>query len=168
MMPDQQPDHSTRRFASRPVQRLVAAMCTVCGLGRVLRRGGGTLGALAALPLGGLLAWFGLGQRLLVVSLLVAGGTLAAQIYVRGGDVDDPQEIVLDELLGCLLALQWAAWRLDQVLLAFVLFRLLDIVKPWPINALERRVKGGVGVVLDDLVAGLFAGLLVWVYRLVS
>jgi phosphatidylglycerophosphatase A len=70
----------------------------------------------------------------------------------------DPSWIVIDEVVGLWVALSWVD-RGDLRLLALgaLLFRVFDILKPWPIRALERRVKGGLGIVLDDLAAGLLA-----------
>lgn len=145
---------------------LLRLFCTVGGLGRLVPRGGGTLGALAALPLGWLLAPLDLVLRLGVVALLVLLSLVVAQVYVADCQSEDPQEVVLDELVGCLVALQFGDWRLVPVVIAFVLFRLFDIAKPWPVGLLDRRVKGGLGVMLDDLVAGLMAGLVVLAHRL--
>jgi phosphatidylglycerophosphatase A len=73
----------------------------------------------------------------------------------------DPPEIVLDEVSGFLVAMFLLPITWLTLALGFVLFRLFDIVKPFPIGYLDRRLHGGVGVVLDDLLAGLFANLCV-------
>jgi phosphatidylglycerophosphatase A len=73
----------------------------------------------------------------------------------------DPPEIVLDEVSGFLVAMFFLPFTWLTLALGFVLFRLFDIVKPFPIGYLEKRVRGGVGVVLDDVLAGLFANLCV-------
>jgi phosphatidylglycerophosphatase A len=131
-------------------------------------RGGGTLGALAALPIGWLLAPVYWPVRLGLVGLLTLASFWVAQVYVADSSDEDPQEVVLDELVGCLLALQFAGRDLVAMLIAFALFRVFDIAKPWPIGALERRVKGGIGVMLDDVAAGLIAGLLTLCYCLLT
>ena len=85
--------------------------------------------------------------------------------------VDDHRSLVWDEFIGQWIALipllgLWlspmspGAWWM--VLAGFVLFRLFDVWKPWPISWLDRRLKGGLGVMVDDVVAGVFAALVLW------
>lgn len=120
----------------------------------------GTWGSLAALPLAWLAVvaggWWGLAAATVAASL---AGIWAAERIVAGNDVRDPGYIVIDEVAGMLLTLlfvpfTWWAWTL-----AFFLFRAADIVKPFPANWCDAHVHGGPGVMLDDLVAGLYAGL---------
>jgi len=70
------------------------------------------------------------------------------------GRHDDPR-IVIDEIAGIVLALAWVPPTVPALVLGFVLFRAFDIAKPPPIGYLDRRVHGGIGIVVDDLVAGL-------------
>jgi len=69
----------------------------------------------------------------------------------------DPSCIVIDEIAGMLVALFLVPQVWYWVLVAFLLFRLLDIIKPWPVSYFDRNVKGGAGVMLDDLTAGMIA-----------
>ena len=69
----------------------------------------------------------------------------------------DPAPIVWDEILGFLVTMTAAPAGWPWVLIGFLLFRLFDITKPWPIGPLDRRMTGGLGVILDDLLAGLMA-----------
>jgi phosphatidylglycerophosphatase A len=71
--------------------------------------------------------------------------------------VDDHPAIVYDEIVGYLVTMIMAPSGWQWVVAGFLLFRLFDIWKPWPIRWLDRNVRGGLGVMLDDLVAGLFA-----------
>lgn len=94
--------------------------------------------------------------RVLAVVAVFAVGVVAAQkvVDVRG---EDPQIVVIDEVAGMGIALlfPWSSpWYL---LAAFVLFRFFDILKPWPVSWADRRVGGGIGVMLDDVIAGLYA-----------
>lgn len=82
-----------------------------------------------------------------------AGVAICAAAQQRLG-VCDHGGIVWDEIVGMWLALLWLPFEVLSVLLAFVLFRLLDILKPWPISWVDAQVSGGVGVVLDDVLAG--------------
>jgi len=74
--------------------------------------------------------------------------------------VHDPKEIVIDELVGIWIAISLVGTSLLAILLAFFTFRLFDIWKPSIIGKVDRDVKGGNGVVLDDALAGVFAGIL--------
>lgn len=97
-------------------------------------------------------------QWALVLASALLGIPLCAAAARRLG-VHDHSGIVWDELAGIWLALallmpqSWVGWSA-----AFVLFRLLDIAKPWPISWLDRRIGGGAGIMLDDLIAGAVAG----------
>ncbi len=117
----------------------------------------GTAGTVVALPLYLLLAQLGLaGYTLAVLVALVAGIWICQKASDELG-VHDHGGIVWDEFVGMWIAL-WAlpvSW--PWLLAGFVLFRLFDIAKPWPIGYLDRKVEGGLGIMLDDIVAGIFA-----------
>lgn len=127
----------------------------------------GSLGALPAL----LVAWALRDAHWwswipLLVGLTGLSVWLVHRYLKRGeGGRTDPQEVVLDEFVGCLIALAFVPWQLGWILAAYVLFRLLDMLKPWPIRTFERRVNGGWGVVGDDVLAGLLAGAMLAVVR---
>ena len=78
----------------------------------------------------------------------------------------DPQTVVVDEAAGQCIALLPAALNPWAFAAGFVLFRLFDIVKPWPIRLAERRIPGALGVMVDDVLAGLYAAALIGLYRL--
>ena len=90
---------------------------------------------------------------LLVVALFVLGGAWAAERTGRDLGVADHGGIVIDEIAAMLLMLFFTGTDLARIALAFLLFRLFDIVKPPPIGWLDRTVKGGFGAMLDDFVA---------------
>lgn len=117
----------------------------------------GTVGSLVALPLAWLLHWAG-GPGLLVLGVVVVffAGWWAAGVYGERVGVADSSAIVIDEVAGQWLVL--AAVPLDLIYFAigFALFRLFDIVKPWPVGWADRRIKGGLGVMLDDVLAGIY------------
>jgi phosphatidylglycerophosphatase A len=118
----------------------------------------GTVGSLLAYPL--YLATRSLPSpiELVLVSALYLLGVWATGQTEKDLEKTDPSLVVWDEVVGFYVALQLAPadWRYQ--LAVFVLFRLLDIFKPWPISAVQRRLKGGNGIMLDDLLAGLAAG----------
>ncbi|MDP6787770.1 MAG: phosphatidylglycerophosphatase A [Rhodospirillales bacterium] len=125
----------------------------------LLPKAPGTWGSLAALPF----AWFirdGFGA----VGLALAAGALfviglwAASVYVRHDREADPGAVVIDEVAGQWLVLVAVPPEFVLYGAGFVLFRIADIVKPWPASWIDRRLKGGLGVMLDDTAAALYAG----------
>jgi phosphatidylglycerophosphatase A len=117
----------------------------------------GTFGTLAAVPLYLLMAPLPLVWYLGILAVMFLVGLWACGKTARELNAHDPSAIVWDEFLGYLLAMTAAPKGWEWVLLGFVLFRFFDILKPWPILAIERRVRGGFGVILDDLIAGVMA-----------
>lgn len=129
----------------------------------------GTFGTLVGIPLWLLLRPLPLAYYLAAIVALFAIGCWICGASARQLGVHDYGGIVFDEIVGYAIA----ATPLIPVLempelplpvaaaVAFVLFRFFDIVKPWPIGALDRRVHGGLGIMLDDAVAGLFAALVI-------
>jgi phosphatidylglycerophosphatase A len=138
-------------------------IATVGGLGRIVPAAPGTLASFVTL----FLAW-GLaavhGQLLVLVAAItaMAVGFWGTELYARQRGANDPSECVIDEVAGQLIACAFAPRTLVFYFLAFLLFRLLDIVKPWPISAAER-LAGGLGIMADDVIAGLLAGVLILV-----
>lgn len=119
----------------------------------------GTWGSLAALPIAWLLQW-GLGSLGLTAAIVVvfAVGLWSVGRVVGGAMGDDPAQVVIDEVAGQWLTLLFAGPHLALYLAGFVLFRLFDILKPWPVGWVDRSLKGALGVMLDDILAGLYAG----------
>ena len=75
------------------------------------------------------------------------------------GRKDDPR-IVIDEMIGFLITMLWIPKTIRFIIIGFFLFRLFDILKPFPIRRFEKRLKGGFGVVLDDVIAGVYANII--------
>ena len=151
------------------VMTLARMIGTVMSVGNI-RPAPGTWGSLAALPMGWLLHLIG-GFPLLVIGVFSAffKGWWATGKMTAGSDDHDPSEIVIDEVVGqwiALLPLSYAAWSkgIDVMALwpgwiaAFVLFRLFDIWKPWLVGWADRR-GDALGVMLDDVIAGVFAAI---------
>ena len=136
----------------------------------LLRPAPGTWGSLAALPLGLGLYLLGGPWLLLALTVIVAAvGVWTIGQHINGSADKDPSEIVIDEVAGqwlALLPVAFGAWHAGAAvtalwpgwIAAFVLFRLFDIWKPGPIGWADRR-GDALGVMLDDLIAGLFAGI---------
>ncbi|MZR30450.1 phosphatidylglycerophosphatase A family protein [Sneathiella litorea] len=126
----------------------------------------GTVGTLAALPFGILIYYF-FGAPALGMASLVALfiGWWSTKIYLEKTGKSDPGEVVIDEVAGIWLALHAADLTPLMIFLAFVIFRVLDIWKPWPIGWLDRKVKGAFGVMIDDYAAGLIASVLLVIIK---
>jgi len=72
----------------------------------------------------------------------------------------DDQRIVIDEMMGFLITMLWIPRTILSIVVGFILFRFLDILKPFPIRRLEKSLKGGFGVVLDDIIAGVYGNII--------
>jgi phosphatidylglycerophosphatase A len=143
------------------MDRLALVLATWFGAG-FSPRAPGTAGTIATLPLFWALTYAPPFALPLATLLVTAVGVWAAQRVAVARGEEDPQIIVIDESAGVLVAL-WigAAVSLWSILLATVLFRLFDIWKPGPIRWLETLKPPGVGIMADDLAAGLVAGVIV-------
>ena len=117
----------------------------------------GTLGTLVAVGLYLPLSMLPLAVYLVALLVVVVLGVWLCGQASRDLGVHDHPGIVWDEIAGFLLTMTAAPAGWPWILVGFGLFRLFDIWKPWPIGWLDRRVTGGLGIMLDDLVAGVFA-----------
>ena len=135
-----------------------------CGFGAGLAPvAPGTFGTLFALPLWWVLQPLPLAAYLGIVAVLaVTGIWLCDRAAARLGVHDHPA-IVWDEIVGYLVTMVAAPAGWLPMVLGFVLFRAFDILKPWPIRWLDRQVHGGLGIMVDDLLAGVFAALVLQV-----
>ena len=150
---------ASRRRRKRPLCGPGTLVATFFGIGH-LRPGPGTWGSATTVLLWWLLArsivpgW----QPWVAVSLALAAilaGIPAATRVARASGRKDPQFVVIDEVAGQLITLIAAPIAWQSLLLGFILFRGFDIVKPWPVRRLERLPEG-VGIVVDDVAAGLY------------
>jgi phosphatidylglycerophosphatase A len=123
----------------------------------------GTMGSLGAVPLHWLLCRTAPAAHAGAILVITAVGTWAAQRMAVVLEKEDPQRVVIDEVAGVLIAMgfvrggsPWAAAA------AFALFRLFDITKPGPVGWAEHAKPVGFGIMADDLVAGLAAGIVAW------
>ncbi len=146
----------------------LAQLATLGPIGRYLPAPG-TAGSLAALVVGFFLAkngFFILFSALLLVTIL---GVFAADSYSQLTKTDDAGEVIIDEVAGQWVVLLCIPPNIDLALVwygaAFILFRLFDILKPWPVSVAER-LPGGIGVMADDVLAGTLAGIAVLMAQL--
>ena len=119
----------------------------------------GTMGTVVALPLYWLLQDVSLPVYLLITFVAFIAGIWICQQAVDWLQQDDPSAVVWDEIVGYLVTMIAAPTGWQWMVLGFVLFRLFDIWKPWPISLADRKLHGGFGTMVDDLVAGIFAAL---------
>jgi phosphatidylglycerophosphatase A len=131
----------------------------------MLARAPGTWGSLAALPCAWVILQCPTPWALPVAAVAVlAAGLWASGVYMVNSHIHDPGQIVVDEVVGLWVTLLPLGhnFRPLEWLLAFGLFRLFDIWKPWPISVADARIGGAWGVMLDDILAGLLAAGLLW------
>ena len=142
-------------------------LATWFGIG-LIKFAPGTWGSFAALPF----AWViyeiwgapGLALATLLVSLT---GVWVSHIHAQQSPDEDPSEIVIDEVAGMWLTLLAAPLDIFYYLIGFAFFRIADIWKPWPASWADNAVKGGAGIMLDDIFAGVYAALALLTVRAV-
>ncbi len=118
----------------------------------------GTFGSLAALPFACVIMYFGEWPCLLAASAAIYFiGVWSADIIMRETKTEDPGLIVIDEVVGQWIALLTAPFNPVSYAIAFVLFRIFDILKPWPACWADSKLHSATGVMLDDVFAGVYA-----------
>lgn len=145
----------------------------------------GTAGSLAACVFAWvLLTYASLPVFLIATALVCVGGVLVSHLYIRNPERgSDPSEVVIDEVAGQWLtfitcgalvgyatgspeALGYMLVRMmdepSLLLSGFIAFRVFDIIKPWPVSVADRHIKGGLGIMLDDMIAGVLAGIMLF------
>ncbi len=117
----------------------------------------GTFGTLAALPLYWLLSGLPLAAYIAVVVVAAVVGVWICDRSAKDLGVHDHPAIVWDEFVGFWITMIAAPVSWVSVILGFALFRLFDVLKPWPISWLDKHVSGGLGIMVDDILAGVIA-----------
>ena len=140
------------------MRRLALLLASNCGLGYAPVISG-TFGTLAGLPAFWLLAGLSPITYLLAWGVITAVAVWAAGEAGKHYGVADDGRIVIDELSGYLVTVAFLPWNWPNALLGFVWFRVYDILKPPPVNWIDRHCKNGFGVVFDDVAAGIYAAL---------
>jgi len=139
--------------------RICLALSSGLGVGYVPKASGtvGTLWGVLLFYLGRNLSpwWWGIGTLLFIFAAV--GLSFGAEHQLKS---HDSSIIVIDEIAGYLVAVLGLAYSLQAAVLAFLLFRFFDIIKPFPIRQIDRMGKGGWSVVFDDVVAGIYANLI--------
>jgi phosphatidylglycerophosphatase A len=119
----------------------------------------GTIGTLGAIPLVLLLHPLGPWGYMGITFLVILFSIWCSERYESMVQDHDRREVVIDEVVGYLMTMFWMPMTWQAFLFGFILFRALDIFKPFPISLIDHKVTGGFGTTLDDLVAGLIANL---------
>ena len=128
----------------------------------------GTLGTLVAIPI-----YYFLSENPSPLYEITLIGFFFLSVWISEnaeaffGKKDDPR-IVIDEVMGFLITMLWLPKTILFIILGFFLFRFFDIVKPFPIRHLERQLKGGFGVVLDDVMAGVYANVVLHLLQFIQ
>jgi phosphatidylglycerophosphatase A len=160
-------ERKTLTTAQRRALLATPAGWIACGLGSGLAPvAQGTFGSLAAILPWLLLRELSLPMNLVIIVLGFALGVWACGMAGHALGVDDHRALVWDEFVGLWIALLpalLAPWW--AIVLGFALFRLFDVWKPWPIREFDRRLHGGLGVMADDVIAGVFAAVVLGVVR---
>ncbi len=139
------------------MKNLVKFLATGVYLG-LLPRAPGTFGSLGALSIAYiLLTSFSLVHYMIATFVFVLFAILICKLYEAFFNKHDAKEVVIDEVAGILITMVGLPITWQSFVLGFLLFRLFDIWKPFPISWMDKNIKGGVGVVADDLVAGIFS-----------
>jgi len=123
----------------------------------LMPRASGTFGTLAAIPLI-LIGRLGTGWSAVALAVVTLSAFWASQRTLELLGREDPSEVVIDEAAGFAATMFSLPLTWESVALGFIFFRLFDVVKPWPVRQAER-LKGGLGIVMDDLLAGVYAHL---------
>lgn len=149
---------NSRLTASQIVKDPVLLLAFGFGSGLSMKMPG-TLGTVAAIPL--YLALLQTSELIYLLATLISVGVgiVICDQAARKLDVHDFGGIVWDEIAGFLITMIGIAFSWQSLLAGFALFRLFDIVKPWPIRWLDQHVAGGFGIMIDDVLAGIFAAL---------
>jgi phosphatidylglycerophosphatase A len=117
----------------------------------------GTFGTLVAIPIYLLLEPLSLKNFIIVLVLLSLFSFYIAGKSAQLLGIHDHGGIVIDEICGYLVTMTLAPSGWQWVICGFILFRIFDILKPWPINIMDKKISGGAGIVIDDLMAGIYA-----------
>ncbi len=144
------------------MQKLMILIATFFGVGRS-PKAPGTFGTLAAILLVWPLQMCGAFVYMAFIIVAIPISMIASEVYGRVHGEHDSGAIVIDEVVGFLITMTWLPMTWQAYLGGFLLFRFFDILKPFPISYLDRNIKGGAGVVIDDVAAGLCANVILQV-----
>ena len=149
------------------LNKFIVNFCTLFNLG-FIKFMPGTFGSLISLPIGYIiLKLFGFWIFILIITLLLAISYYAITEYLIAKKSKDPKEIIIDEFIGQFIALIFIPDTILGLLASFLLFRFFDITKLYPVNKAEK-IPGAIGVLADDVVAGLMAACIIIIFNIVG
>ena len=149
------------------LNKFIVNLCTLFNLG-FIKFMPGTFGSLISLPIGYIiLKLFGFWIFILIITLLLAISYYAIKKYLIAKKSKDPKEIIIDEFIGQFIALIFIPDTILGLLASFLLFRFFDITKLYPVNKAEK-IPGAIGVLADDVVAGLMAACIIVIFNIVG
>jgi phosphatidylglycerophosphatase A len=126
----------------------------------LIKKAPGTMGTIAAIPVYYFSAQFSIiGYIAIILFTGIIGIWLCDQASKKLGE-HDFNGIVWDEIVGYLITMSFVDFSITHLIIGFILFRLFDIIKPQPIAWIDQRVNGGLGIMLDDVIAGVFAAII--------
>lgn len=152
-------DSGRRANDSRGMKRFLVTFATFFGAGN-LPYGPGTWGTLATLPLAAAFMAAGPLWHMIGIVILFPIALVACETYEQQAGTHDSKNIVIDEVLGFLITMVWLPLTWQSFVAGFIVFRVLDIFKPWPISYLDKNVKRGLGVMIDDIAAGIVGNII--------
>lgn len=122
----------------------------------------GTFGTLIAVPFYLALRTLPLNLYLVLLAIIIVGSMWLCDRVSKEIKVDDHQGMCLDEIVGFLVTMANAPHGVIWIVIGFILFRFFDIVKPWPIRFIDNKIHGGIGAILDDVLAGVYSWIILF------
>ena len=111
----------------------------------------GTFGSLAGLLLGIIAFSINNIAIFILIPILFVTGIICSNIHQNKTGKKDDSIIVIDEVVGQLIAMIYAKDNIELIIISFIIFRIFDIIKPWPASYADKKIDGGLGVMLDDV-----------------
>ncbi len=121
----------------------------------------GTFGSLAGLLLGIIAFSINNIAIFILIPILFVTCIICSNIHQNKTGKKDDSIIVIDEVVGQLIAMIYAKDNIELIIISFIIFRIFDIIKPWPASYADKKIDGGLGVMLDDVFAGLYTAIVI-------
>ena len=126
----------------------------------------GTFGSMAGIILGYIIYLIEFNLFYILIPILFILGVISSNIYEKQTNIKDSSIIVIDEVVGQLISMMFFMHNNFLVILSFFIFRFFDILKPWPASYIDNKIKGGMGVMLDDVIAGIYTIFTIYIIQL--
>tara|TARA_Y100001936_G_scaffold253287_1_gene317064 strand:- start:2358 stop:2789 length:432 start_codon:yes stop_codon:yes gene_type:complete len=126
----------------------------------------GTFGSMAGIILGYIIYLIEFNLFYILIPILFILGIISSNIYEKQTNIRDSSIIVIDEVVGQLISMMFFMHNNFLVILSFFIFRFFDILKPWPASYIDNKIKGGMGVMLDDVIAGIYTIFTIYIIKL--